>query len=40
MTYDAFGRAVERNNGATYHQVVYEPTGEVFANMSGSTLTR
>jgi RHS repeat-associated protein len=41
MLYDAFSRAVELQTGSsTYQQVVYSPTGQKFAMMSGQTLTQ
>ncbi|MGH9733520.1 MAG: RHS repeat-associated core domain-containing protein [Candidatus Acidiferrales bacterium] len=38
ITYDAFGRMVERNNGGSYSQVLYAPTGAKIAVMSGQSL--
>jgi len=38
ITYDAFGRMVEQNNGGTYKQIVYGPGGTKLALMNGGTL--
>jgi RHS repeat-associated protein len=40
MTFDALGRAVERNNGSSYTQIVYSPSGLKYAYMNGQTLNR
>ena len=36
--YDAFGRAVEINNGGTYTQIVYGPSGQKFAYLHVQSL--
>ena len=38
VTYDAFGRAVERNYQGTYKQILYSPLGKT-AVMTGQTVT-
>src|SRR5215469_4581903 len=38
ITYDAFGREVELNNGSSHTQVLYDAQGRKFAFMSGQTL--
>ncbi|HMC27939.1 MAG TPA: hypothetical protein VKM56_09125 [Verrucomicrobiae bacterium] len=40
LTYDAFGRIVERNNGGVYNQYVYDAAGNKLATMTGQTLTK
>ncbi len=40
VTYDAFGRMVEKNVGGAYTQIVYGPLGTKFAVMSGQTLVQ
>jgi RHS repeat-associated protein len=40
LTYDALGRMVEQKRGSTYTQIVYSPTGQKLALMSGSTLQK
>jgi RHS repeat-associated protein len=40
MTFDALGRAVERNNAGIYTQIVYLPSGLTYAYMNGQTLNR
>src|SRR5271170_8054355 len=37
-TFDAFGRAVEQNNGGAHKQIVYSPSGAKFAFMNGQTV--
>jgi RHS repeat-associated protein len=38
VTYDAFGRMVERNNSGSYSQIVYAPSGGKLAVMTGQSL--
>ena len=38
ITLDAFGRAVEQNNGGTYSEMVYSPSGQKFALMHGQSV--
>ncbi len=38
ITYDAFGRMVDLNNGSSRTQIVYDPRGTKFAYMSGQNL--
>ena len=38
LTYDAIGRMVEQNRSSVYTQVVYAPTGQKLALMTGQTL--
>ena len=40
VTYDALGRAVEMDAGGYYSQIVYTPTGDKLALMTGQTLLR
>ena len=40
VTYDAFGRAVEQNNSGSYTQLVYSPSGNLFATLTGSTVQK
>jgi RHS repeat-associated protein len=40
LTYDALGRMVEQNRSGTATQIVYAPTGEKFALMSGQSLQK
>ncbi len=40
VTYDALGRMVEQNRSGAYTQIVYSPTGQKLALMSGSTLQK
>jgi RHS repeat-associated protein len=40
LTYDALGRTVEQNKSGTYTQVIYAPTGQEFAFMSGQSLSK
>jgi RHS repeat-associated protein len=40
VTYDALGRMAERNNGGTYSQIVYSPSGAKLAIMNGQTLQK
>ena len=37
-TYDALGRLVEYNNGGSYTQTVYAPSGDKFAYMTGQSV--
>jgi RHS repeat-associated protein len=39
LTYDAFGRVVEKNNGGIYSQYLYDVSGAKLATMSGGTLS-
>jgi hypothetical protein len=39
-TFDAFGRAPELNNGSTYTQMVYSPSGWRHAVMNGAALVK
>lgn len=39
-TYDALGRMVELNRSGAYSEVVYDPTGNKLALMSGQTLSK
>jgi RHS repeat-associated protein len=40
ITYDALGRMAEQNRSGTYAQLVYAPTGNKLALMSGQTLQK
>jgi RHS repeat-associated protein len=40
LTYDAFGRVVEKNNGGVYNQYVYDASNRQIAAMSGQTLVK
>ena len=40
VMYDAFERPVEEESGGTYSQILYSPSGQKFAFMSGSTVDR
>ena len=40
LTYDAFGRLVEKNNGGVFNEYVYDARGKNIATMSGATLTK
>lgn len=40
LAYDALKRTVEQNRSGSYTQIVYAPTGEKFAFMSGQTLQK
>ena len=40
VLYDALNRPLEMNQGGTYTQTVYSPTGEKFAFMNGSTVQK
>jgi RHS repeat-associated protein len=40
LTFDSLGRAVEQLKNAAYTQILYGPTGEKLALMSGQTLQR
>ncbi len=39
-TYDALGRRVESNNGGTYMEFIYGPTGAKLAKVNGTTLIK
>ncbi|HEV2349797.1 MAG TPA: hypothetical protein VG028_08140 [Terriglobia bacterium] len=39
-TYDALGRMVERDQGSSSVEVVYDPTGHRLAQMTGPTLAQ
>ncbi len=39
LTYDAFGRIVEKNNGGVYSQYLYDVSGNKFATMNGQSLS-
>ncbi len=39
-TFDALGRAVELNNGGTYTQIVYSPSGSKFAYTNGTAFLK
>jgi RHS repeat-associated protein len=39
-TLDAFGREIERSVGSAYQQMVYTPTGEPLATMTGQIFSR
>jgi RHS repeat-associated protein len=40
LTYDALGRMAEQNRSGSYTQIVYSPTGQKLALMSGQTLQK
>lgn len=40
LTYDAFGRIVEKNNSGVYNQYVYDAGGKNIATMNGQTLVK
>jgi len=40
LTFDALNRMVEQHNGSSYTEIVYAPTGEKLALMSGQTLQK
>ena len=40
VMYDALGRPVEEQSSGTYSQILYSPSGQKFAFMSGSTVNR
>ena len=40
LAHDAFGRALELNNGGTYTEMAYAPSGWRHAVMNGTTLNR
>ncbi len=40
LTYDALGRMVEQQNGSSYTQILYSPTGGKLALMNGQIVTK